>query len=94
MSQTDVLVELVRHAMGGRCAASLARPSGTQRGLVGASVAAQHLFCCLGGGCGHSLASCAHSVGYGPRKRTPLKWIRCDGASATHTSVSHAISPR
>lgn len=30
---------------------------------------------------------------YGPRKRSPSKWIRCDGASATQTSVSHAMSP-
>jgi hypothetical protein len=33
-------------------------------------------------------------VAYGPRNLSPLKWIRCEGASATHTSVSHAISPR
>jgi hypothetical protein len=30
----------------------------------------------------------------GPKNRSPLKWIRCEGASAIHTSVSHAISPR
>src|SRR5690606_14266059 len=29
---------------------------------------------------------------YGPGNRSPLKWIRCEGASATQTSVSHAIS--
>src|SRR5512136_999856 len=29
---------------------------------------------------------------YGPRKRSPLKWIMWSGESATHTSVSHAIS--
>ena len=28
---------------------------------------------------------------YGPRKRSPLKWIRCVAASAHHTSVSQAI---
>ena len=31
---------------------------------------------------------------YGPKNRTPLKWIRCEGESATHTSVSQAISFR
>ena len=31
---------------------------------------------------------------YGPRNLSPLKWIRCEGASAHHTSVSQAISPR
>lgn len=31
---------------------------------------------------------------YGPRKRSPLKWIRCSGASATQTSVSQEISPK
>ena len=34
----------------------------------------------------------AYSARYGPRKRAPLKWIRCEGASATQTSVSHARS--
>ena len=32
--------------------------------------------------------------GYGPRKRSPLKWMRCVGLSAHHTSVSHAMSVR
>jgi hypothetical protein len=31
---------------------------------------------------------------YGPRNLDPLKWIKCEGASAAHASVSHAISPR
>ena len=31
---------------------------------------------------------------YGPKKRSPSKWIKCDGASAHHTSVSQAILPR
>jgi hypothetical protein len=30
----------------------------------------------------------------GPKKRSPLKWIKCDGLSAHQTSVSHAISGR
>ena len=50
-------------------------------------------FRCIGGH-GHGRSSCGYSVGCGPRKRPPLKWIKCDGASATHTSVSQAISPR
>ncbi|WP_223934123.1 hypothetical protein [Aeromonas caviae] len=33
------------------------------RGYGRANEAAQHLFCCLGGGCNHGLASCAYSVG-------------------------------
>src|ERR1039458_2479171 len=31
---------------------------------------------------------------WGPRYRSPLKWIRWVGASATQTSVSQAISAR
>jgi len=31
---------------------------------------------------------------YGPKNRTPLKWIKCVGASATQTSDSHAILAR
>ena len=33
-------------------------------------------------------------VSYGPRNRSPSKWIKCVGESATHTSVSQEISPR
>jgi hypothetical protein len=29
--------------------------------------------------------------GYGPRNRSPSKWIMCSGSSATQTSVSHEI---
>lgn len=35
---------------------------------------------------------CTYS--YGPKKRSPLKWMMCEGASAIQTSVSHAISQR
>ena len=35
-----------------------------------------------------------HSSSYGPRNRSPLKWMRWSGASATQTSVSQAISGR
>ena len=31
---------------------------------------------------------------YGPRNRSPLKWIKCVGDSATQTSVSQDISSR
>ena len=36
----------------------------------------------------------AMGASYGPRNRSPLKWMRCVGWSAHHTSVSHAIWER